>query len=557
MKKNTPLVSIIVVFYDMSREAPRTLHTLTPEYQGVSASHYEVIVIDNGSPTPLDAEFVCSMSCNFKYVYIEDAHPSPASALNKGAALAEGKILGLSIDGARMLSPGVLGYAIRAFKTFRNPIVTTLGFHLGPKIQIESILDGYNQTQEDSLLENVPWATNGYRLFEISSFAGSSRYGWFAPAAESNCLFLSSRLYDDLGGFDEAFDFPGGGLVNVDFYSRACRAPNTELVQLLGEGTFHQFHGGAMTGKTAEDASIEYLRLDTQYKKIRGHNFQMPLRRSHFIGHFPKSGFSCFEKSMAGIEKFRADCPEVATNFERDEPPLNISSPDLSRQRKVIILGMHRSGTSMLAGSLREAGLFLGSINTKAPHNLKGNMEHPTIMHMQEDLLVHNNGTWDDPPADIIWSQLHLSVRDLFISTFKDEQIWGFKDPRTIFTLDGWMDALPDAELIGIFRHPYSVAMSLQKRNNFTLDQGFELWRRYNKKLVNIYEKSPFPLIEFHQDTNILKTKLNSHVRSLLLPDQHMELNFFEEHLRSSNVVNVELPAEIERLYNLLTDRCI
>lgn len=41
----------------------------------------------------------------------------------------------------------------------------------------------------------------------------------------------------------------------------------------------------------------------------------------------------------------------------------------------VLILGMHRSGTSCLAGSLQEAGLYLGEVNTAAPHNAKGNRE--------------------------------------------------------------------------------------------------------------------------------------------------------------------------------------
>ena len=46
---------------------------------------------------------------------------------------------------------------------------------------------------------------------------------------------------------------PGGGLVNLDFYTRASLRSDVELVQILGEGTFHQFHGGAMTGKKTQE----------------------------------------------------------------------------------------------------------------------------------------------------------------------------------------------------------------------------------------------------------------------------------------------------------------
>ncbi len=84
---------------------------------------------------------------------------------------------------------------------------------------------------------------------------------------ESNALFMSASLWSELDGFDEIFDRPGGGLVNHDLFRRACELPDVELVVLLGEGTFHQFHGGAATGGQA-------LRdeLWGEYERLRGMN---------------------------------------------------------------------------------------------------------------------------------------------------------------------------------------------------------------------------------------------------------------------------------------------
>jgi hypothetical protein len=70
------------VFHNMAREAPRTLFTLSPQYQrGVGTADYEVIVLDAGSVTPLEENFVKSFGENFRLVR-SPAAPSPVAAVN-------------------------------------------------------------------------------------------------------------------------------------------------------------------------------------------------------------------------------------------------------------------------------------------------------------------------------------------------------------------------------------------------------------------------------------------------------------------------------------------
>ena len=281
----SPRLSVVVVVYDMAREAPRTLYSLSTAFQrGVTAEDYEVLVVENGSPEPLDAARVEALDGQFRYFFLDDAPPSPAHAVNFGVARARGRDVGVLIDGARIASPGMLQSALAALGAFPRPVVGTLAFHLGPDFQTRSVAQGYDSRQEDALLERIDWRHDGYRLFEISAFAGSSEDGWFLPLAESNAVFLPKRLYAELGGFEETFATPGGGLVNLDFYRRACELPGSELVTLLGEATFHQVHGGAMTNRPPEEAARLWELLVEEYRRIRGVSFRRPERRALFFG---------------------------------------------------------------------------------------------------------------------------------------------------------------------------------------------------------------------------------------------------------------------------------
>lgn len=550
-----PALSVVVVVFDMAREAPRTLFTLTPEYQNVPADSYEVIVVDNGSTPPLGEEAVRRISPRFRYVRVEPAPPSPAAALNLGAREARGRLLGFMVDGARMLSPGVLQYALRASQCYSHPVVSTLGFHLGHEPQPVSVPKGYDQQAEDRLLESVDWRRNGYELFRIASLALSSRHGWWGPIAESNCVFVTRDTFHAVGGFDEAFDFPGGGLVNLDFYRRVCEHPQSELVVLLGEGSFHQFHGGAMTGRSVAHLHEPFVASDAQYRQLRGASYAMPLVRCDYLGHAPPSAHPSLLASFDRLNEFRREMPDAARAYESAQQPPNRVAAAPLRQRTVIILGMHRSGTSMLTGSLQQAGLTLGDVVTEAPHNVKGNRENRAIMLMQEDLLKCNGGSWDRPPGVVEWESLHLAVRDLFISRFRDEKLWGFKDPRTLLTLDGWLEALPEAEFVGIFRHPSLVARSLNRRNHLPIERGLGLWQVYNERLLQLHRQRAFPLMEFDDDASAVREHLRRVIRQLNLPLAHQASTFFEEGLRSKMTETMALPAETSRLYEELRQR--
>ncbi|RLS33650.1 MAG: glycosyltransferase [Planctomycetota bacterium] len=298
-------LSVIVVFRDMGREAPRTLHTLSPNYQrGVTANDYEVIAIDNGSAVPLDAAAVAAFGPNIRLVRASGS-PSPSGVINAAAREAAGEAVMVCIDGARMLTPGIIRLTLDALRAWENPLVATLAWHLGPKMQNESLLEGYDQSVEDRLLDSVDWRADGYELFRIAAFAGSSRGGWFRPLSESNGLAVRRRLFEQLGGFDEGFQTPGGGLVNLDFHRRASAAAG-RVVHLLGEGTFHQFHGGVATNVPPQ--SHPWPVFHEEYMRLRGEPFTPPVEVPVILGTLPHQAIPFLQRS---VDEARAAVPPV------------------------------------------------------------------------------------------------------------------------------------------------------------------------------------------------------------------------------------------------------
>jgi glycosyltransferase involved in cell wall biosynthesis len=242
-------LSLIVIGFNMRRELPRTIRSLSPSMQrGMAGTQYELIVIDNGSTQPFDPDECRRWMPKASVHRMAEPTPSPVPAINRGLQLATGKLVGVFIDGARMASPGLLAAALGASRLHPRPVIGTHSFHLGPTIQMKSRHTPYDSTIEDALLARSGWEEDGYRLFDISTFASTGARDWFALPYETNSLFLTAEHWRRLGGYDSRYTEPGGWVSNCEMWMRACSDPGALVLMLLGEATFHQTHGGATTG---------------------------------------------------------------------------------------------------------------------------------------------------------------------------------------------------------------------------------------------------------------------------------------------------------------------
>jgi cephalosporin hydroxylase len=286
-------LSIVVVFYNMKREAPRTLHSLSRAYQqGIADLDYEVIVVENGSAADqkLGEEFVRSFGTEFRYLDLdEDATPTPADALNRGLGIAAGTTLAFMIDGAHVLTPSVLRYGMAGLSTYAPAIVVTQQWYVGPGQQPDAMNAGYDQAYEDELFREIEWPFDGYRLFDIGHFIGDR--DWFDGLWESNCIFVPRKLLEQYGAFDESFSMPGGGYANLELYERLGATPDVNVVTILGEGSFHQVHGGTTTNRADPDERRSTITgYADHFAELRGRQFRGAGKTLHYVGTmFPRA----------------------------------------------------------------------------------------------------------------------------------------------------------------------------------------------------------------------------------------------------------------------------
>lgn len=286
-------LTAVVVFHDMAREARRTLHSLSRSYQQhCEEIDYEVLVIDNGSSPEqrLTDDFVSGFGPEFRLLELPgDAHPSPVHALNHAIGLGGGRSFLLMIDGAHVLTPGVIRWGMEGLRRAHPTVVATQQWYVGPGQQGDVMRLGYDQAYEDGLFDRIDWPTDGYRLFDIGHFVGDR--DWFDGLWESNAVFVPRSLLEQMGCFDASFRLPGGGYANLELFERLASAEDVELASILGEGSFHQLHGGTTTNQAdAEERRTRVFGYGQEYQRLRGRPFRGPSKPVTYLGHLRPKG---------------------------------------------------------------------------------------------------------------------------------------------------------------------------------------------------------------------------------------------------------------------------
>jgi len=281
-KQNFDGITLVIAAYNLPRFINRTLTSCTPHYQGFKPSEFEVIIVDNGSSTPLKKEDFRDYPFVSQVIRI-DGKPSPVYGLNKGIQAAKFSNVGVMIDGAHMLTPGVLQNAKTALQLFKRPVINVPQYILGDFSQnLSSIENAYEYEEQN--LEKVGWPQYGYTLFDFCVLPGEDVIKKTFQAIETNCLITTKEVFNDCGAFNELFDEPGAGMANLEIFSRLCNDVKNKYVTLAGEGSFHQNHHGTTTGASREDRDALVKSFSEKHKTVTGKEFSFTFRAPFLLG---------------------------------------------------------------------------------------------------------------------------------------------------------------------------------------------------------------------------------------------------------------------------------
>jgi hypothetical protein len=162
----------------------------------------------------------------------------------------------------------------------------------------------------------------------------------------------------------------------------------------------------------------------------------------------------------------------------------------------LIITGMHRSGTSLVAGLIDQAGVNLGPQRiAPAADNPHGYFEDAEIVRFHQDLL-HARGenilvTREFALMPTAAERAHAQE---LIAARAGLPVWGWKDPRACLLLDFWNEVVPGARFLLLYRHPFDVVLSLARRIEvvgFDFYTGLEAWYAYNARLLEFARRHP------------------------------------------------------------------
>lgn len=145
----------------------------------------------------------------------------------------------------------------------------------------------------------------------------------------------------------------------------------------------------------------------------------------------------------------------------------------------IIVIGMHRSGSSLLVSLLQELGVFMGN-------DLEHNLESEFFIQINEWMMQQAGASWDNPNSFLYISDefktLMTGIIDVRLKSYHRREylgrknyskyksvknldfLWGWKDPRNTFTSEVWKEIFPEAKIIHIYRNPVDVISSLFTR---------------------------------------------------------------------------------------------
>ncbi len=222
------------------------------------------------------------------------------------------------------------------------------------------------------------------------------------------------------------------------------------------------------------------------------------------------------ENTQAPLNKF------MLVNPQKNAEKTLKTAAGQARSCGVIVLGMHRSGTSAIANCLTNLGFeFPGEAVPATEYNQRGHWEPRAIVEIHDDFLHALGRTWSDPRplgAELFQGEAAAEARKRLRECIQQDFLalgqWVLKDPRMCRLMPLWREVFEDMPLelrfLHVLRSPLSVADSLLHREGFSKQKSYLLWLRHNLEaeavtrgmerswlhFEHFAHRSPFDLLE-------------------------------------------------------------
>ncbi len=216
---------------------------------------------------------------------------------------------------------------------------------------------------------------------------------------------------------------------------------------------------------------------------------------------------------------------------------------------QILVLGMHRSGTSAITRLINMMGADMGPahlIGEPAADNEKGFWERTDVSQLNDRLLAALDCTWDEIAgftleqlAERLTDELRQQVQRI-VFQMDTHRPWVLKDPRLCLTLPVWRPLMEVPVCVLPHRAPLEVAQSLQARNGLSLTHGIALWERYTLGALAASMGLPRCVVSYARliaDPEAVVRELHdslcaAEVGGLRLPSQREILAFVERRLQ-------------------------
>ena len=472
----SPLVTVVLPAYNHARYVAEAIASVDAQ----TYANLELVVIDDGSTDATAAAVADCLGAFTRPVrFVQRANRGAPATLNEGAALARGQYLAF-LNSDDRYAPERIAILVDAIARGARP----WGFSL-----VSSAFGDADSPPADGAVDILQKQRN-----LLGTQPPSFTLVEYNVAVSSGNLFVERDFFRSLGGFrDYRYNH------DWDFCLRAAAAAEPVVVER--PLYFYRVHAGntiaeSKTGRgrmpIACSATSSRARFRTSPTERNDLGPCCRANRTLLLRQLFRGGKGALVPPM--LLRSLADAWRTAPVAVVGAPASQAATVSL-RKTALVVLGMHRSGTSAMSRVLNLCGAFLPAklMPAKLGVNPRGFWEPEAVLDLNVRAMRQLGGDWCRvnftlPDTGEFVDEFVADACALLASEYEGRDLIAIKDPRICVLAPLWHRALAAAGYRPAYvvpvRNPLEVAQSLHARGDMSIDEGLELWRAHMERVV-------------------------------------------------------------------------